>query len=222
MSRQTQQSGSAGAGGNVFGCGDVAAGFRALIATSLPQQTVASAVNLADDIVHFNTKVGVFYPVAAQQAAALSADPADKKAQQTLQVALSDLAGNSGGMMQDPDAVTASINDYVATISADKRTLVALAAKYDDKEFGDSIEAASVRLDGIATSLNAALAAAGNVKGGWGDLTQTLKTLGGTVQSDLQEALALIDGNPFDEAAQEWAALSQEANNYRVNAYVRK
>lgn len=222
MSSQIQQTNSAGTGSNAFGCGIIAKGFASLVATSLPQQVAASAAALADDIVHFNTKVTVYYPATQQAADALSANPTDPKAQQTLQAIMSSLAENAGSMTKDPDAVTASIDNYTAGIPADKQTLTTLVAKYDDQDFATSIEAASARLDEITNSLNAAVLTVEEIKAGWDNLSQTFKTLGATVQSNPQEALTLIENNPLDEAAKEWATLSEEANNQRVNAFVKR
>ena len=222
MSSQASQTNSAGTGSNAFGCGIIATGFTSLIATSLPQQVVASVATLANDIVHFNTKVPIYYPATQQAADALSANPTDPKAQQTVQSIMSSLAGSAGDMTKAPDAVTASINNYTAGIPADKQTLATLITKYDDQDFATSIEAASARLDEITSSLNAAVLMVEEIKAGWDNLSQTFKQIGATVQSNPQEALTLIENNPLDEASKEWATLSEEANNYRLNAFVKR
>ena len=75
-------------------------------------------------------------------------------------------------------------------------------------------------LGDISAQLNAALPVLDKMRGAWGAISDDLNNIIASIQSDIAQAPAIIMSLGIDEAISNWAAVAQEADAYRVNAYI--
>lgn len=72
----------------------------------------------------------------------------------------------------------------------------------------------------IASELTNALPIIQKIEGIWGAIANDLTSIGGIIQNDIAQALPIIMNLGVTEAIQAWQSVGNEANDYRVNAYI--
>lgn len=72
----------------------------------------------------------------------------------------------------------------------------------------------------IAADITNALPVIQKIEGVWGSIASDLTNIGKIIQNDIERALPIIMSLGVDEAIAAWQKLSNEADGYRVNAYI--
>lgn len=83
-----------------------------------------------------------------------------------------------------------------------------------------ALKCAELSMNTIATSLNAALPIIQLIEGEWGAIASDLGNLVNVIETDIAQAIPILMGLGVQEAINDWTAVGNEANAYRVNAYV--
>lgn len=280
------------------------------------QQTIFPAsVSLADDIVHYNSKVPIYYGALNQYIQKLIADPNDSGAQQTLTAILDNLSKQAATYQGNAQHVAEQIQQFAQDSAKDQSTLGGtdgtggLFKLYND-EFGaqsaqiqelqkelktaqvalkaanaaydhDMVVAATTPTYGwiwpigtvaaaivagiygkkatddlararkaqkkinslsaeiqrdvnlmtaitfaeqgmgvILQALTRALPVIQKVQGAWAAISSDLTNVSTIIKNDIQQALPILMNLGVQEAIAQWQQLSDEANGYRVNAYI--
>jgi len=84
-----------------------------------------------------------------------------------------------------------------------------------------TIHAAENGITTIALALAAALPVIQKVQGIWSAIASDLTKIIGVIQTDIGQALPIIMNLGIDEAVTDWKNVANEANDYRVNAFVK-
>jgi hypothetical protein len=115
-----------------------------------------------------------------------------------------------------------------------KKATDALARAHGDSaaidQLNDELRAAAIMgadltrinmdLGDISEKLNAAIPALDVMRGAWGAISDDLNGIIKVINDDIGQAPAIIMSLGIDEALADWAAVAQEADAYRVNAYI--
>lgn len=104
-------------------------------------------------------------------------------------------------------AAQAKINDLAAELAADANLM-------------NAINMAENGLTNIIGPLNAALPVIQKIQGVWGAISDDLGNISNLIQTNIAEALPIIMDLGVESAINAWTAVGQEAQAYRVNAYI--
>lgn len=104
-------------------------------------------------------------------------------------------------------AAQQKINSLSNTLAADANLIIAL-------------QSAELGMSTILNSLNTALPVIQKIAGVWGAIAGDLQSITDLIKKDIQEALPIIMDLGVEEAITAWTAVGNEADAYRVNAYV--
>lgn len=277
--------------------------------------TFPASVSLADDIVHYNTKVPIYYGAINTIAQKLVTNPNDQQAQAQLVAVLNNLSQQATTYQQNAQHVSELITQFSVDSANDQNTLGGtdgtggLVKKYNDeygaqsdqvkelqkqlaaqrlslkaandaydhdmvvaattptygwiwpigtiaaaivagiygKKATDDLANARAAQDQINTlggeiardanlmnaitfaeqgmgailqALTRALPVIKKIQGAWGAISSDLSNVSTIITNDIQKAMPILMSLGVDEAISQWQTLSDEANGYRVNAYV--
>lgn len=126
-------------------------------------------------------------------------------------IAAAVVAGVYGKRAQDALDNIHRFQDMMA--SSEVRLRAAVMLKQD-------LELANTSLDGLVTKLNAALPVLAKAKGIWNALADDLKQVVNTIKNDIADMPSFIAELGVDEALGQWKTLADEADGYRVNAFI--
>jgi len=104
-------------------------------------------------------------------------------------------------------AAQQQINTLSAKLAADAQLMIAI----NTTESG---------ISNILGSLNAALPIIQKIQGVWGAIADDLNNIIGLIKTNIQDALPIIMNLGVQSAINSWTAVGQEANAYRINAYI--
>jgi hypothetical protein len=121
------------------------------------------------------------------------------------------VAGVYGKRAQDALDHVHEYQDKLAATEVKLRAAILL--KHD-------LDLANTSLDGIVEKLNAALPVLAKAKGIWSALTDDIKQVLVTIAQDISKAPLIIASLGVDEAIIQWKAIADEADQYRVNAFI--
>lgn len=121
------------------------------------------------------------------------------------------VAGVYGKRTQDALDNVHAYQDKLAATEIKLRAAILL--KHD-------LDLASQILDGMVKKLNAALPVLTEAKRVWSALTDDIKQVQVTITQDISKAPMIIKSLGIDEAILAWKAFADEADQYRVNAFI--
>jgi Bacillus haemolytic enterotoxin (HBL) len=104
-------------------------------------------------------------------------------------------------------AAQQQINTLTATLAADTQLMV-------------SITTANSSITNILGPLNAALPIIQKIQGFWGAISDDLNNIIQTIDTNIEQALPIIMNLGVQTAIDEWTAVGQLAQAYRLNAYI--
>lgn len=104
-------------------------------------------------------------------------------------------------------AAQQQINSFSAQLAADANLMIA-------------INMAETGLTNIIGPLAAALPVIQKIQGVWGAISDDLGNISNLIKTNIKEALPIIMDLGVESAINEWTAVGNEADAYRVNAYV--
>lgn len=104
-------------------------------------------------------------------------------------------------------AAQAKIDTFNAQLAADFKLMAA-------------INLAEGGISNILGPLNAALPVIQHIQGVWGAISSDLDNIVSLIENNIQDALPIIMNLGVESAINAWTAVGQEANAYRVNAYI--
>jgi hypothetical protein len=283
--------------------------------TTWQNTTFPASVSLADDIVHYNTKVPIYYGAINTYAQKLVTNPNDTQAQAALVAILDNLSQQAATYQQNAQHVADQIQQFSVDSANDQNTLggtdgkggliktyndqygaqsaqvqelqkqlqaqqlqlkaandaynhdmvvaattptygwiwpfgtiaAAIVAGIYGKKATDDLANARAAQDQINTiggeiardvnlmnaitfaeqgmgailqALTRALPVIQKIQGAWASISSDLSNVGTIIKNDIQQAMPILMGLGVDEAISQWQQLSDEANGYRVNAYV--
>lgn len=284
--------------------------------TTWQNTTFPASVTLADDIVHYNLKVPIYYGAINAEAQKLIANPNDTQAQQALAAILTNLSQQATTYQGNAKHVADQIQQFATDSANDQNTLGGtdgtggLVKKYNDeygaqsdavKELQKELQAQQLQLKAandaynhdmvvaattptygwiwpvgtiaaaivagiygkkatddlanaraaqdqintiggeiardvnlmnaitfaeqgmgaILQALTRALPIIQKIQGAWGAISSDLSNVSTIITNDIQKALPILMSLGVDEAISQWQTLSDEANGYRVNAFVK-
>ena len=90
-----------------------------------------------------------------------------------------------------------------------------------DQRLMDAIKMAQRSLTNIAGQVGAALPAIQKVEGVWGAIASDIDAIVALIDRDIRQAIPILMSLGIDEAIQSWQSVADEADQFRVNAYVK-